>query len=626
MSAHLHAVAVLSLQASTKDIVQRLRSLTGGPKRKQRGLQPLPAVEVAPGRLAVTQDEAKERWIQHFATMEDGHVQTAMELVHQCYRRQHSKDLSQHCLALSQVPSLGELESAMREANTDRAYGLDGIPGEVVKYGAPYLSIPIYQLLLKSVFRLSEPIQHKGGTLHFVWKGKGPRQSCEAYRGILVASVIGKTLHKVLRQHSVQALGHQTSPLQVGGLPAYPVSVPAHAARLFQSGCRLHAWCHALLFLDLQEAFYRIVRPLITGDILSDEEVARVCAAVKLPPGTMHELHCHLSKDPVMSDTGVSPWAREAISETLRDTWFRLPNQPEVVTTRTGSRPGDSLSDLVFSFLFAKVLSQLRAALLKTGSIASIPWDPVMLHRLTPFEGEPSATISLSDATWMDDLALMLKARKADDLVTVLRQGATSLIDACLERALVPNLAKGKTEAILSVRSAGSRAVRKNIFGDLAGSLPLACRLHPGARLRVVPTYRHLGGIIQHDGGLGREVRFRIAQAWDAFNRRKRKLFGSPLVPVADKQLLFETLIVTVLFYGAGTWSEVPARQIASLTNTLRQMAAQMLRPAYSCEQAWHLGTAQVLALAGLLDVRTYLIDLLGVNLHFRIIYTQNGV
>ena len=58
-------------------------------------------------------------------------------------------------------------------------------------------------------------------------------------------------------------------------------------------------------------------------------------------------------------------------------------------------------------------------------------------------------------------------------------------------------------------------------------------------------------------GGLGREVRFRIAQAWDAFNRRKRKLFGSPLVPVADKQLLFETLIVTVLFYGAGTWSEV---------------------------------------------------------------------
>ena len=87
-----------------------------------------------------------------------------------------------------------------------------------------------------------------------------------------------------------------------------------------------------------------------------------------------------------------------------------------------------------------------------------------MLHRLTPFEGEPSATISLSDATWMDDLALMLKARKADDLVTVLRQGATSLIDACLERALVPNLAKGKTEAILSVRSAGSRAVRKTFW------------------------------------------------------------------------------------------------------------------------------------------------------------------
>ena len=148
-----------------------------------------------------------------------------------------------------------------------------------------------------------------------------------------------------------------------------------------------------------------------------------------------------------------------------------------------------------------------------------------------------------------------------------------------------------------------SRTVRKSLFGDLAGRLPLDCRLHPGARLRLVPNYRHLGGIVQHDGGLG----FRIAQAWDAFNRRKRKLFGSPLVPVADKQLLFDSLVATVLFYGAGTWSEVPTRQLDSLTNTLRQMASQMLRPAYSCEQAWHLGIAQVLALAGLLDVRTYL-------------------
>ena len=607
VSAYLHEVAVSSVSAPTKDTVQRLRSLTGGPKRKQRGLQPLPAVEVEPGRLAGTQEEAKDRWIQHFAAMEDGHLQEATVLVRQCYRRQRAKDLSQHCLELCQTPCLGELEAAMREANVDRAYGLDGIPGEVLKFGSSTLSLPIYQLLLKLAFRLSEPIQHKGGTLHFVWKGKGPRQSCAAYRGILVASVIGKTLHKVLRQHAVHALGDQVSPLQVGGLPAYPVSVPAHAARLFQSGCRRHSWCHALLFLDLQEAFYRIVRPLITGEVLSDEEVARVCAAVKLPPDTMHELHQHLGRGPLLQTAGISSWASEAVSETLRDTWFRLPHQPEIVATRAGSRPGDSLSDLVFSFLFAKVLSQLRASLHRSGHIAAVPWDPAMINALTLLDREPSGSISLSDSTWMDDLALMLKAKRASDLVEILRQGASCLIDECLGRALVPNLAKGKTEAVVSVRSSGSRVMRRHLFGELGGRLPLDCRLHSGARLQLVPVYRHLGGMIQHDGGLGREVRFRIAQAWDAFNRRKRKLFGSPLVPIADKRLLFDTLVTTVLFYGAGTWSEVPAQQLDSLTNAIRQMACRMLRPMYTCEQAWHLGTSQVLALAGMLDVVTYI-------------------
>ena len=60
-----------------------------------------------------------------------------------------------------EIPSRVELEAALRSACTDRAYGL----ARSCTYGAPYLSKVVYQLLLKSAFRLCEPVQHKGGTL-----------------------------------------------------------------------------------------------------------------------------------------------------------------------------------------------------------------------------------------------------------------------------------------------------------------------------------------------------------------------------------------------------------------------------------------------------------------------------
>ena len=104
------------------------------------------------------------------------------------------------------------LEWALRDTATDRAYGLDGVPGELAHFCSAELSKALFQLQLKSVFRLSEPIQHKGGVLHCVWKRKGPKQQCSSYRGILVSSVLGKSLHKLLRRHCIDPLTTVTFP------------------------------------------------------------------------------------------------------------------------------------------------------------------------------------------------------------------------------------------------------------------------------------------------------------------------------------------------------------------------------------------------------------------------------
>ncbi|CAE7566086.1 unnamed protein product, partial [Symbiodinium sp. CCMP2456] len=604
---YLHEVAVKATTDSTRDTVQRLRVLTGGPKRKQKGTTPLPAIETEQGILATTHQEAKQKWISHFSAIEDGQVKDPVEFVHDCYRRQQAKDLSDYTVAPADIPSLGELEAALRASSTDRAYGLDGIPGEVLHYGAPYLAKAVYQLLLKSAFRLCEPVQHKGGTLYFIWKHKGPKQCCSSYRGILVSSVLGKSLHKTLRNRCTTPLANSTVPLQVGGLPQYPVTIPAHAARLFQSGCQARKCSHALLFLDLQEAFYRIIRPLVTGDHPTDTEVARICAAVQLPSNTVHELRDFIGGPSLLREAGSSEWAEGAISESLHDTWFRLPDEPEVIVTRTGSRPGDSLSDLVFSFLFAKVLQQVRQALIQAELLAYIPWNQSMQCSIQVESTHPERTIGLSDATWMDDLSMFLMSPDAPSLIAALNFGASSLIDACLQRALVPNLSRGKTEAIVQLHSKGAKATRRRIFGDEEGTIPLSCRLWKEAKLRIVPVYRHLGGFLQHNGGLRHEIAYRCSQAWEAFNRRRRKVFQSPLVSATDKAALFDSLISTVMFHGSGTWTRVAQAHIDTLDAVLRQMACQMLTPKYSCEEAWHLGLSHAIALAGIPRAATYL-------------------
>ena len=193
------------------------------------------------------------------------------------------------------------------------------------------------------------------------------------------------------------------------------------------------------------------------------------------------------------------------------------------------------------------------------------------------------------------------------ELLARVTAGTTVLFDSCLEHALLPNLGRGKTEALLSLRSTGARKAQHWLFVEEGGALPLDCRLWPNARLRVAPTYKHLGGLLHHQGRLHKEVKARAAMAWSAFNQRKKHVFASPKIGWSDKMVLFDALVSTVLFYGAGTWPSPDETCKQSLRGALRGMACQMLRPLYSVTEAWHLGSDWVFALLAMPTVDTYL-------------------
>ncbi len=81
-----------------------------------------------------------------------------------------------------------------------------------------------------------------------------------------------------------------------------------------------------------------------------------------------------------------------------------MQGQEDVVRTKQGTRPGDSFADVVFGFLWARVLKRLETELSAQGILDVFPTkqQPGLFaedsERSTPFVGPP----------WCDDLCLCI--------------------------------------------------------------------------------------------------------------------------------------------------------------------------------------------------------------------------
>ena len=603
---HVEKAALAASRCPVAITVSALRPLLGPPKRRCRARQGLPLVLNSDGEPAQTQEEAEQMWIRHFSGLEAGQIVDPTEFAARCLQRQLNRDLDALCIARSEFPSRCELEQAIRSTQTGRAAGVDGLPRQILHHAAAASSRPLFQLALKLGMRISEPLHFKGGALHTVWKGK-PR--VEAHRGILVSSCVGKSLHRAVRCRAVGPFASSASPLQLGGLPRCPVTTAAHAVRLFQHGTQRRNESCALIFLDLREAFYRVVRPLITGSRFNDEDYAKVAATLRLAPDTLAVLHRHLQESSLPHLAGASGWNAMSISELLECTWFRFRSGDKVVETGIGSRPGDNVADLVFSYLFACVLSDLKAHLHDAGILTCLPWDAAFQGEVQPISTPSSADTALPvmDVTWMDDLSLMVRTSRAVDLPGVTSRAAAALIDQCLDRGLVPNLDKSKTEIIMSPVGAGSRQVRATAFRDKDPALQVASGFLGAVPVRLVSQYRHLGGIVHHSGRVLKEVRHRIALAHEAFQKHRRRIFAAPGISLSAKVTLYHSLVAPVLLHGAGTWIAIEASAESALSHAHTLMAAKMLRPHFSFEEGLRLGPGRILAHVGLPSISVLL-------------------
>ena len=503
-------------------LIQKMLQPFKGPSNKLRqGLSPLPLVRKASGDPCRTFDEALDRWIDFFGQMEGG-LRVPFQQQWLTWR-QHLAEFRQDSLhlAVADVPSLCEMEFACRHMAAGKASGIDSIPSELCRYCPPAVGRHLYSLLLKLCAHGQEALSHKGGYLIPIWKGKQQKDCCESFRSILLSSSLGKIIHKSLRSKQMNMYEQFLQAQQLGGRRGTPVVLGCHQVRAFQRLCAQLRQPSALLFIDLQEAFYRVVRPLVVTGTLEDEHIASLASRLGLDEGFLQDLHVHLRDPCSLHRAGLPDHLVRAISALHTDTFFKLPHQEDQVATHLGSRPGDSFADVIFGYLMASVLHSFQKQMDALGLLCRFPQEQALRLDAPLQEDGPLPFIG---PCWMDDLCICLTAPSNEALESALSVASGTILDTFKGLAMTPNLKPGKTAVLVTPCGAGSRRWKTRLFGPVSDGYFHCLGEHHPYRIPLVTGYTHLGGNVHFSGNIKKELRLRVGQSTSGIQQASNSL------------------------------------------------------------------------------------------------------
>eukprot|EP00435_Cladocopium_sp_Y103_P010886 s2437_g2.t2 len=274
-------------------------------------------------------------------------------------------------------------------------------------------------------------------------------------------------------------------------------------------------------------------------------------------PDLLHDLYQHLAAPPAIVRAGMPEHLRTMVRALHTDTHFHLSGQTDSCRTRLGTRPGDSWADLVFSFVWARILHDLEEEMIRHGLLDVIPRDqsfrtPLLFSTLSAAVDE--GLDPYLGPTWMDDSCFCFTDGDPGLLERKAAQISSLVLTRCQQFAMTPNLKPGKTALMLVFQGHGARAARKKHFGPVASpGLPIVTEtgIHT---VQVVSSYVHLGSVIHHKGDTRKEARRRISIATSAFQAHRKALFQNRHLSVRKRAELFTTLVLSKFTYGCESW------------------------------------------------------------------------
>ena len=546
----LCSIAQEAIEGPPSLLHKRLRAIGIAGRKFQRGPQPLPRLVQDDGTVIDSFESWTESWRAFFAQQEDGIVVSPEELLTTCQQREP------HCICeWGDLPTLTEMENAMRRTRFGTAFFEDGVPADVLHVGAQHLARRCFPLLLKHFAMGVEPVLFKGGTLVQAYKGKGPSDRHDSYRSLLISSTIGKIHHRLIRQRLTKYFEPYALPLQLGGLPCKSVTQASHVVHLFLD----QAWCKgystAIIFVDIQQAFYRVLRQHAICSLRDMRGIKELFATMRLDDTAYDDFVAYSQAATALDEAGVSPHLQSLMADAMDGTWFVVKGLNTLTQTRKGTRPGDSFADILFAYSFARLLRGMTVHMKAQGLLLEIAWS----GKHEPVADSRCHTQETLGPIWADDLTVMIQHESPLRLLQATSVVAGELLDRLSVAGMTPNLNRGKTEVMVSLRGKRSVALRRTIAKD-GNSLTTTSRFVQRP-LHVTGAYRHLGVWLHMNGSPWQDIRVRFAMAHSKITQYRSSLFGNKAMPLDKKVQLLDSLVLSAVHYNLIVW--VPFRKNA---------------------------------------------------------------
>ena len=603
-AAFINGVVDKASSMSTTEVFQALRPLRIGRRFRSMKQPPLPQLQQEDGTMASDYAERDAIWQAHCAKLEAGVPTTTHRLLQRIRKGSFGRALQFPQRDLHEAPTLLELERSFRRIKRAKAPGHDGLRSDLCSLAPTQMATLYYPILAKMVFQLNEPLQSKGGVMIAAFKG-GKHDQIDNFRGLLLSSHTGKALRRTIRQQ-LQVHYARTAPqLHVSIKTGGSVSQASHALRAYQSIARQKGWSTGVLFLDVKSAYYRVVRQLAATLSNSDEDICRVLQYFDLDPSHLEALLQELHQSSECTASEVPPQLENLLAELLSGTWFMTESKQELCESLAGSRPGDGLADIVFGFVFKRVMG--RVVEQASHIFDWQPFEPVGDFNLAQ---EPPGELQCPpfiEVVWADDLAFSAINEDAERLIGIMATCTSLIFTQVLQHGMIPNLKPGKTEMLLSLRGKGSRAAKQRLFNTTTPCINLEAAPDGFQQVRLTACYRHLGTQVHLSERLMREIKARLGQALAAYRQHRRTVFQNPRITLTRRLFLFQTMILSILQYNIGTWYELSRAEHKYLRSKLYGMYRGLCRAQIPDPELRFWNDERVLSYLKMPDVDTLL-------------------
>ena len=523
-------------------ILHKLKQNGVGGKKNKMARRPLPRLEMLDGKTAGSREQRDEVWLRHFGAQEYGVVLPTQEFLAQaCQQQATNDDLTWD---IGDIPTVLEVEQALREVPLGKAPGLDNLPGEVFRAAPTAMADAAHPLFAKALVNLRQPIQWRGGILFEAWKGAGSMADPASHRSLFVSSALGKAYHKLMRNRGQDALQNILHDLHLGSRRGAPICYASLYLLGFLRGSRRAGCSSAALFIDTRAAYYRVVRQVAMGPIERDENVAKLLAHFGLEPDDMHRMMDLVQQGGLMNEAGNPHSVRAACADFHRSTWFvsAYADGGRLAVTRAGSRPGESWADAIFAYVYARALGTLVERADGESILSFLECSPEDgVFQMT----SPAKASIARDGTWADDTVLPVEDSCPLRLVEKTKRLCSLAICTLEEFGLSPNLKPGKTSVLLHIAGKGATKARQLASRNGRSLLYLE---DLQLEIPIVPQYVHLGGIVDAKLTGKSEARKRLALLGSAFDQGRRILFQNPSIPLEVRAKLFDVSVRSTLF------------------------------------------------------------------------------